>query len=370
MARRHYLVLMVASIVASMGAAYPTTNFLVEAQTPQIAETIGQWAEYYRKEKAVQWLGREMPNWPERCPLRVTVTANGAGGATSFNFMGGNVWQTMHIEGPLDRLVASVLPHEVTHTVFAHYFRRPVPRWADEGGAVLSEDDLEKNRHDLMVRQIINSHHAIPLSRLFMLTQYPNDVGSLYAEGYSVADFLVETSNRRKFLEFVGYGMQSGWDVAAQTCFGFSNVNQLEQAWIDSLRKPRPQQAPTLIAKNNANTPMETANRVVVRLTAPPVQPLPDERSPIFRAQAPETEHGASWSDLPRQQAASRPGYLPDYNQITESNPRTNSIVQQPAASDPWHPAVRLGPPQFGTPPAPAIQNVPGSASPVGYPYR
>ncbi len=50
----------------------------------------------------------------------------------------------MNIEGPLDRLLSSVLPHEITHTVFAHYFRTPVPRWADEGGSVLSEDDLER----------------------------------------------------------------------------------------------------------------------------------------------------------------------------------------------------------------------------------
>src|SRR5438105_1516135 len=121
-----------------MGAASRTPNFVVEAGNAQVAELVGKWAEYYRKEKAMQWLGHEMPPWSEPCPLRVSVTTGGAGGATSFNFMGGQVWQTMHIEGPLDRLIASVLPHEITHTVFAHHFRRPVPRWADEGGSVLS----------------------------------------------------------------------------------------------------------------------------------------------------------------------------------------------------------------------------------------
>ena len=47
------------------------------------------------------------------------------------------------ITGPKERLLNSVLPHEITHTVFAHYFKQPVPRWADEGGAVLSEDEIE-----------------------------------------------------------------------------------------------------------------------------------------------------------------------------------------------------------------------------------
>src|SRR5207244_7114206 len=119
------------------------------------------------------------------------LTENCAGGATTFNFVGDNMWQTVHIEGPLDRLVASVLPHEVTHTVFAHYFGRPVPRWADEGSAVLSEDELERSRHDVMVRQILNSGRGIALRQLFKLHDYPPEVGALYAEGYSVSNFLV-----------------------------------------------------------------------------------------------------------------------------------------------------------------------------------
>src|SRR5437764_6725152 len=123
-----------------------------------------------------------MAPWPEPCPLRVTVTNNGSGGATSFAFDRGRVLgQNMHIEGTLDRLLASVLPHEVTHTVFAHYFRTPVPRWADEGGSVLSEDDVERYRHDQLARQILRSPgRAIPLRRLFQMTKYPPDVMVLY----------------------------------------------------------------------------------------------------------------------------------------------------------------------------------------------
>jgi len=119
------------------------------APDPQVAQLIGQWAEHYRKEKALLWLGREMPNWPQPCPLHVVVNMQAPGGATTFQFGQGQVLgMKMEIQGPLERLVRSVLPHEVTHTVFAHHFRHPVPRWADEGGSVLSEDDLERDRHD------------------------------------------------------------------------------------------------------------------------------------------------------------------------------------------------------------------------------
>ena len=187
-----------------------------------------------------------------------------------------------------------------------------------------------------------------------------------------VANFLVESSSRKAFLDFVGYGMQNGWDGAAQAYYRFSNVNQLEQAWIDSLRKPK-RPAPALIASNTTNPSADQATRVVVRLTAPPVQPLAEDRAAIFRAQAPEPEpeQGGGWSDLPRQQAASRPGYLPDHDSTRDSSIRTYQNTQPAAVpADPWRPAVRLGAPQFESQPAARLRNVASGPSPVGYPYR
>src|SRR3984957_2512383 len=115
-ARPSVVALVLLAALSSMGASYRTQNFVVEAPTPAIAEQVGQYAEYYRREKAIQWLGQEMPAWPETCPVKVPLTMNGSGGATSFAFDRGRVLgQNMHIEGTLDRLLASVLPHEITH---------------------------------------------------------------------------------------------------------------------------------------------------------------------------------------------------------------------------------------------------------------
>src|SRR5438128_897278 len=100
MALRQHLVIVLAGVLPSLGASYPTTNFVVEAPTPQVAQQVGQAAEYYRKEKAQLWLGHDMPPWPEKCPLKVKVTVGGAGGATSFAFDRGRVMgQHMNIEG-------------------------------------------------------------------------------------------------------------------------------------------------------------------------------------------------------------------------------------------------------------------------------
>jgi hypothetical protein len=239
---RRFLPLLLIGVFACMGASYRTPNFVVHAPTPQIAQQIGQWAEHYRKEKAQLWLGREMPAWPQPCPLIVQVSMDGPSGATSFNFSQGQVLsQKMEIRGPLDRLIASVLPHEITHTVFAYYFRTPVPRWADEGGSVLSEDDLERDRHDKLVRSILNNGRQIPVRRLFSLREYPREVMCLYAQGYSISDYLVKRSDRQTFLQFVAAGMQGNWDGAAQRFYGHRNVEELEGAWLQHLRDTKRQ---------------------------------------------------------------------------------------------------------------------------------
>jgi hypothetical protein len=375
MAKRRQLILVLAGVFFSLGATFrtPNGNFLVEAPTPQIAQQVGQWAEYYRKEKAIQWLGREMPPWLEPCPLHVKVTLGPAGGATSFNFMQGQVWQTMQIEGALDRLVMSVLPHEVTHTVFADHFRCPVPRWADEGGAVLSEDDVERSRHDQMVRHILNAGRAIPLRRLFSLHDYPNEVGALYAEGYSVAAFLVAASNRPAFLRFVAQGMQGNWDAAVQAHYHYQNVEQLEEAWLAYLRSTK-RQPETLLAQNRTVPPADPAKRVVVRLTVPPVQPLQDPPMPIIRAQSPDPEAGDPGALLPRNGFANegrpvgdRPGYLPNYEPNPVRPPSAPPVTQPSSVPhDPWQPpGARLGMPEFSP-----TSVMPGRAnsSPVGYP--
>jgi hypothetical protein len=358
MAMRRPFVFVLAAIIPAMGASYRSPNFAVEAPTPDIAKSVGDWAEYYRKEKAIQWLGREMPPWAEPCPLHVRVTATGAGGATSFNFTAGQVWQTMEIEGPIDRLIASVLPHEVTHTVFAHYFRCPVPRWADEGGAVLSEDDIERNNHDMMARQILNAGRALPLSYLFQLKNYPRDprdIGTLYAEGYSVSNFLVGASNRKVFLEFLAHGMNYGWDSAVQTYYRYQGVEQLQQAWINHLRYP---QSPLLARNSGAASPGDQARgAVLVRLTAPPVQPLQDEPGFVARGQAPEYDPRAGWRDVPRRQLEDRPGYLPDVT----AGPQQSV---QPVPQNNWVPAVRLGQPLAAAYPQPApIYSPPAAAA-------
>src|SRR5882724_1637717 len=59
-------------------------NFDVTGTTPENCRRIAVAAEAQRASLAKLWLGKELTDWAKPCPLRVTVSTTGAGGATTF----------------------------------------------------------------------------------------------------------------------------------------------------------------------------------------------------------------------------------------------------------------------------------------------
>ena len=75
--------LLVVGALASIGAGYRTPNFIVTAPTAEFAKQVGDAAEIYRGELAIEWIGKPLPgNWSSPCPIDVKVGTMGAGGAT------------------------------------------------------------------------------------------------------------------------------------------------------------------------------------------------------------------------------------------------------------------------------------------------
>jgi RNA polymerase sigma factor (sigma-70 family) len=227
--------------------SFRTTNFLVKAPTRRIAQLIGEAAERHRKALAQGWLGQELPPWPKPCPIDVKITLGGTGGATTFGFdagagEGGKVRRAvierrMVQEGPLDRILSTSLPHEIMHTVLADHLGAPVPRWADEGVAILAEDEEEQQRHDKLVRQLLSAGRAFRLRHLVQLRDFPQDVMVLYAQGYSLTRFLLERKDRKTFLTFIKQGMDKDWDAALRDQYGYRDYDKLEKDWLDRLSK-------------------------------------------------------------------------------------------------------------------------------------
>ncbi len=235
-----------AAVVASLGAGYRTQNFVVDAPTTDLAEKIGKAAEKFRHDLAVEWLGKPLPNWPGVCPIHAQVAPHlGAGGATSFMFDHGDVfgWQ-MNIQGSEERILDSVLPHEVTHTIFASYFRRPLPRWADEGACTTVEDISERTKQDHLLIQFLKTGRGIAFSQMFVMTEYPQDILPLYAQGYSLARYLIAAKGHKEFLNFVGDGMNSeDWTATLDQHYGFHDLGVLQTTWLEWVKQGSPMQA-------------------------------------------------------------------------------------------------------------------------------
>ncbi len=241
-----------------------TRNFVVEAPTQPAAEAVARHAETVRVSIAKAWLGRELADWPEPCPVRVKLTGGEAGGVTTFDFGDGDVThQEITVEGRLDRILASALPHEITHTIFAAHFGGPMPRWADEGASLLSEDVKELALHDRIVMDLFKRRGELPLGQLFRVAEYPADLMGFYGQGYSVARFLIEIGGRPRFLQFVREGMDGErWDNAARRHYGLSNCRELDRAWRAwhkvTLASGRPSTPPLILRAQSDDGPEPT----------------------------------------------------------------------------------------------------------------
>ena len=221
---------------AAVAAGHRTANFVVEAPTETLARRIGDAAEQYRHDLAIEWTGQPLPRWSRPCPIQAQVAPHlGAGGATSFVFDNGEVFNwTMTIQGSEQRILDSVLPHEITHTIFASHFRRPLPRWADEGACTTVEHPVERARQHRLLIEFLTTGRGIAFPKMFAMREYPADVLPLYSQGYSLARYLIERGGRHKYVSFVGDGLATDeWSGALAKHYGVGDVAQLQHQWLE-----------------------------------------------------------------------------------------------------------------------------------------
>lgn len=227
-----------------------TDNFSIMAPNKQMAHKAADLAEKYRAELSQEWLGYEIAPWEERCPIVIQIDRH-AGGETSFGFAGGSRdgsvkatpmgWQ-MKIFGPPDRVLDAVLPHEITHTIFATHFGRPLPRWADEGACTTVEHESERAKNHQLLLDFLRARpsRGIPFNRMFTMKQYPHDILPLYAQGYSLAKFLIQQKGKRHFVKYIEAGLAlerpvatlKGWDMVTDEYYQYGDLGELQNAWI------------------------------------------------------------------------------------------------------------------------------------------
>ncbi len=290
-----------------MGAKYETANFqVVNAPTPELAKAFCETAEHCRAELAVLWTGKPMPNWSARCPILVKVGEKlGPGGATTFVFNNGEVygWE-MDIQGSAQRIIDSVLPHEITHMILASHFRRPIPRWLDEGAATSVEHNSERDNYRRMLLKFLREdvRKGLPFNRMVALKEYPSDPMPLYAQGFSVVEYLLNLGGHERFMQFAGTGMKSGnWNAAVQQHYGIESLGRLQLTWVDWVASGFPAVQPlTAIAAAPVRTPITASLNPQPNTPAPLLESSAETPQPPFASvYAAGLDHKASRSVSP-----------------------------------------------------------------------
>ncbi|WP_425398889.1 hypothetical protein [Aeoliella sp.] len=279
-------------VSAAEAARYQTTNFVVNAPTPELAKEIGEMAEHWRNVLSKEWIGKEMPPWSRPCPIKAEVAPRmGAGGVTTFVFDRGEVFDwNMTITGSRERVLDSVLPHEITHTIFACHFRQPLPRWADEGACTTVEHESEISKQENLLIRFLKTGKGIPFGQMFAMKEYPRDVLPLYAQGHSLTRYLIGKRGKAAFLEFLADGMaDENWPRAVKDHYGQDSLFALQNEWLDWVKQGRPVLPGEL----------ETGQTMLASNESPAASPAPRNPAP-----AASTNYESAYSKVARQNNA------------------------------------------------------------------
>jgi tetratricopeptide (TPR) repeat protein len=224
-----------------------TANFRIYyKQAGDVAQRAAQTAERTRTTMYRKWFGGAPADWNPKCALylhptgndytRVTGVPSGSPGHSSFQLEnGGRVLDRridLHCDVP--DMIQAVLPHEATHVVLAGNFGdKPVPRWADEGIAILTEPREKIDRHLHNIPRHAQERQLFRIRELVNMGDYPQParVGAFYAQSVGLCEFLAKERGPQVLVAFVRDGLRNGYDASLQKHYGYKSFDELEQKW-------------------------------------------------------------------------------------------------------------------------------------------
>lgn len=211
--------------------------------------------ELWRSRLRTQWITEpDTSNWLPKCDVVVhpnreqyTRALNRPGdssvGSTRMKFdQGRTVYRRIDVRVDASDWSNAALPHELTHVVLGERLGgRALPRWADEGMAMLSES-AEKHRERLSNLQMILAGN----SKLTM-QQLTSPAGgtavhqrdAFYGQSLALSSMLIEKSSAAKFADFVDNAAAGDLEDALRRHYQLDGVAALQQEWQHWVRDPK-----------------------------------------------------------------------------------------------------------------------------------
>lgn len=221
-----------------------TANFVIHHRDRALAEEIASMAERARTFSQDSWFrGEPTPNWEPKCQLYLHPTAAEYGSATGVspespghskvvNNAGQIQSREVHVRCDDAAMKSAVLVHEVTHVVLAGRFgQHTLPRWADEGMAVLTEPIDKQNAHLGNLVRTQAAGRGYTCGQVMTMGQYPpgERMRDFYAHSVGVCRYLVERGGHERLVAFLRQSLDQGnYEEALRSVYGMSGFADLE----------------------------------------------------------------------------------------------------------------------------------------------
>ncbi len=221
-------------------------NFRIYHADPDLAARVANAAETARADLVKRWpTATPRGDWSPPCEIYLYPSARQYAQMTGqpedspgFSTMGMNAGRIgnrrINLRADHATAVSAVLPHEITHVILADFFtERQIPRWADEGLAVLSEprDEQERRAADLT--------RPLAVDKLFriedlMNMDYPDQQywNLYYAQSVSLSRFLTEQGSSAQILQFLQAAQREGYEPALRRIYQIEGYADLQDRWL------------------------------------------------------------------------------------------------------------------------------------------
>jgi tetratricopeptide (TPR) repeat protein len=238
--------------VPAQGQKWPeveTANFrVVYYENRTLAEQAARVAEMTRATAIRKWFGEEPKPWETKCVIflypngdfyaRQTGEKKDSPGHSTLRRDPANlervVKRQIDLHCDVADMLTHVLPHETTHAVlFNRFGQHLLPRWADEGMAILSEPREKIERYLKMIPSLRSRHELFSTSEMMSLgDNYPEArrITAFYVQSIALVDFLAsQKGGPQEFTRFVRDGLEGGFEKALQRHYGFHDFKDLEE---------------------------------------------------------------------------------------------------------------------------------------------
>jgi hypothetical protein len=232
-------------------------NFrLFHTQTREFAEQVLRAAEQARTAAFEKWSGPPRGEWQPACEIFLHATAADyvrntkkepdSPGHATFEVQSGKVTRRrMNLRADEPNTLGCVIPHETTHLVLADLFAdAPLPRWADEAIAVLSEPRAQVDRYGRTLHTCRQQGQLLPLTEILGRADYPDkktQITAFYVESVSVVEYLIAQkgdNGPRAFIQFLRDAQKAGLEAALPQHYGSRTVAELQGRWLEWVVRP------------------------------------------------------------------------------------------------------------------------------------